>query len=214
MHIQAGQCGNQIGAKVRPRAAPLRRAPHPARIPRPPPPPRAGPRGEGSREAVRAEPHPEPHSPLRSLEEKAGPALAAGCRDAGSSPLPFPPPPFLCPYQAYFGPAGAQRRSAAKLHPPAAAGAGRWGGRWLGVALFSGVTVRPRARWVGWAGLGGARPKAIMIPPAPGTPVTWYPPRVQSRPVHPPSFDHPQLPGPTLFLCWGRNWARTRDDLG
>ena len=36
MHIQAGQCGNQIGAKVRPRAAPLRRAPHPARIPGPP----------------------------------------------------------------------------------------------------------------------------------------------------------------------------------
>lgn len=150
VHIQAGQCGNQIGAKVRPRAAPLRRAPHPARIPRPPPPPRAGPRGEGSREAVRAEPHPEPHSPLRSLEEKDGLALAAGCRDAGSSPLPFPPPPFRCPYRAHLGPAGAQPRSAAKLHPPAAAGAGRRGG--AGWAWPSSLGSQCSLRRDGWGG--------------------------------------------------------------
>ena len=122
----------------------------------PPPTPRAGPRGEGSREAVRAEPHPEPHSPLRSLEEKDGLALAAGCRDAGSSPLPFPPLPFLCPYRAYLGPAGAQRRSASTLHPPAAAGAG-WGGGagWAWPSSLGSQCSLGRDGWGGqvWVGL-------------------------------------------------------------
>lgn len=78
MHIQAGQCGNQIGAKVRPRAASTRRTLHPARLPRPHP---SRPPGSeaGRRRAL------EPRSPPRRREQSPGPTL------------PPPPPPFSCP---------------------------------------------------------------------------------------------------------------------
>lgn len=195
VHIQAGQCGNQIGAKVRLRAAPLHRALIPRSHLQPAPP--GGGKLEG---AVRREPHPELPSPLRSRKEKDGTGLAAGRRVPRPSPFPFPPPAFSsvpAPVTSGLLERCAGRRSRS-IHRC------RWG-RWLGVALFSGVATQPRARWVGRAGLGGAPPEARMIPPVP-------PPR--TFPAPPLGYDLPRPPGPTLFLCWGRTWARTLVDLG
>lgn len=139
------------------------------------------------------------------------------CRRAAGtpgSPCASPTPAFPLPRPGYLGPAGGTAQVSGSLlsSPPAAAGAN--GRRWLGVALFSGVATRPRARWVGWTSSGGAPPKAITIPSALPRQELDVPRTFRAAPISPASFDNPQLPGPTLFLCWGRNCARTQNDLG
>lgn len=100
---------------------------------------------------------------------------------------------------------------------PSAPRRGRSRGDCLGVALCCGVPTQPGARRMGRAGLGGgslSKPSnsACRAPNAPQQqdvlPEARPPPCPQ-----PPSYS-PQLPDPTLFLCWGKGWAQTRGDLG
>ena len=185
----------------------------PARLPRPQRErvPREGSSGEAFC-AHSGTPSPAHHYENQEKRTGSSPLLASG-RDAGSP---------LC--QSYPGlsaappglPRACRRHSAGQrlptLQPPAAAGAS--GRRWLGVALFSGVATRPRARWVGWTGSGGAPPRAITIPSALPRQELDVPRPFRAAPIPLASFDNLQLPGPALFLCWGRNCARTQNDLG
>lgn len=186
VHIQAGQCGNQIGAKVRPRAPPPRARPRTRRACRVPAGPGTRGRAAGRRRSPRAAlAIAKPRTKRRALPAAPTPAF----------PRPLSPSP---------GAARARSKSAATLPPhlrppPAAAGAaGAPAAR--GAPLGSQLSLK-RDGGVGRFGWGSPL-KAIMISSA------LLPPRNRrssQRPKPPrcpqPRSDNPPLPGPTLFLC-------------
>lgn len=117
VHIQAGQCGNQIGAKVRLRG-PVCRSPHWARVPRPQRasrvPSASGSRGREApgRRCVRTEAPQarlttaKPRRPRRNGWDRVPPTQCRRAAGTPGSPCASPTPAFPLPRPGYLGPAG------------------------------------------------------------------------------------------------------------